>query len=205
MKKVVVTCAALAFASSAMAQVWVESPDAGQDGIAAAQMPTGSGALTQIDGEISALGDVDLFGPFVIVDPVGFLADTRGLAGFDTQLFLFDAAGMGVVHNDDWGGLQSAISGQAGFGAGQYYLAISAFNSDPQDAAAAAIFGFTTFPGPDPQQRMPNAGVGALAQWTASGGSGLYSIALQGVEYVPAPGAMSLLGLGGLVAMRRRR
>ena len=198
---VVLACSGLAYG-----QIWNEGPDAGQNGIGAAQTPVGAGLLTQIIGSLSTNNDVDLFGPIVIVDPVGFLADTRGGASFDTQLFLFDAAGLGVVHNDDFGGLQSAITGQAGFGPGQYYLGISSFNADPRDGGGGAIFGFSTFSGPDPQQRRPNAGAGALATWTTSGfSSGRYTISLRGVEFVPGPSALSLLGLGGLIAMRRRR
>ncbi len=205
MRKFFGISAVLACSGLAFGQVWNEVGEAGQNGIGAAQMPVGAGLLTQINGSMGGANDVDLYGPFVIFDPVGFLADTRGGASFDTQLFLFDAAGMGVVHNDDWGGLQSAISGQAGFGPGQYYLGISAFNADPRDGGGGAIFGFSNFPGPDPQQRMPNAGAGALATWTTSSSTGTYSIALRGVEFVPAPSALSLLGLGGLLAMRRRR
>ncbi|MCH7792797.1 MAG: PEP-CTERM sorting domain-containing protein [Planctomycetes bacterium] len=50
-------------------------------------------------------------------------------------------------------------------------------------------------------------GPGPLDSWTVSnfGGTNTYSIELSGVQFIPAPGAMALFGLGGLLAMRRRR
>ncbi len=208
MRKIIGVAAVLACCGSAYGDFsWNEVGDAGQNNIGAAQTPFGDGFLTSIVGTIGGANDVDLFGPFVISDPVGFLADVRGGATFDTQLFLFDAAGFGVVHNDDESGPQSAIGGQAGFGVGEYYLAISAFNADPRDAGGGDIFGFAQFAGPLLQQRMPIGGAGALDAWvnstTTTGG---YTIAMQGVEPIPAPGAamLALLGLGSVAAIRRR-
>ncbi len=111
------------------------------------------------------------------------------------------------MHNDDESGPQSAIGGQAGFAAGEYYLGISAFNADPLDAGAGAIFqNAITFPGPLLQQRAPAGGSGALNSWTTSSGTGGYTIALSGVAPIPAPGSvmLALFGLGGLALIRRR-
>ncbi len=207
MRKIIGVAAVLACCGSAYGDFsWNEVGDAGQNNIGAAQTPVGGGLLTSIVGTIGGANDVDLFGPFVITDPVGFLADVRGGATFDTQLFLFDAGGFGVVHNDDESGPQSAIGGQAGFGAGEYYLAISAFNADPRDAGGGDIFGFAQFPGPLLQQRMPIGAAGALDAWTTSSNTGGYNIAIQGgVEPIPAPGSavLALFGLGVFALIRR--
>lgn len=204
MRKLIVMTAVLSCCGLAFGQVWNEAGDAGQNNIGEAQTPVGAGPLTAIVGRVGGANDVDLYGPIVIVDAPNFLADTRGGAAFDTQLFLFDAAGLGVVHNDDVDGLQSVIGGQAGFPNGEYYLGISAFNADPRDADGGAIFSFATFPGPLPGQRMPNADAGPLAAWTTSGATGDYTISLRGVEYIPEPASLVLLGLGGLALIRRR-
>ena len=211
MCKIVSVAAVLACCGMAFGQVWNESGDAGQNNIGAAQTPLGDGLLTSIVGTISGANDVDLFGPFTIFDPAGFLADTNGGTTVDTQLFLFDAAGFGVVHNDDaGGGFQSIIGGQAGFAAGDYYIGISAFNADPRDAGAGDIFdNAIIFPGPLQDQRGPRVGSGALASWfnpSPTGGTGGYTIAMQGVEPVtpiPVPGSLTL-ALFGLALIRRR-
>lgn len=195
--------AVLACCGLATGQTWNEVGDAGQDGIGAAQMPLGSGPLLQINGTVGGDNDVDLFGPFMIVDAANFMADTVGTVSFDDQLFVFDVGGMGVVHNDDFTGLDSRITEHGIPGNGIFYIAISAFNADPRDSNGVAIFTFDSFGGT--QQRMPDPAAGALATWTTSSSTGDYSINFTGAEYVPAPGAISLLGLGGLIAMRRRR
>jgi len=98
----------------------------------------------------------------------------------DTEIGLFNAGGDLLAEDDDGGdGLLSLLQygngglQGAGLAAGDYYLALGAFN--------------TTFSG----------GFGATSASTYTGAFQL--------NLIPAPGAMALLGLGGLIVGRRRR
>ncbi len=129
---------------------------------------------------------------------------------FDTQLHLFDIAGNGIGENDDssngGGGLESQIS--LDLAAGVYLIGMTAFNNDAQDAGGNDIFGFTnTYFDLLGNFIQGLEGGGALAQWdNMAGATGDYVIHFSSaVNAVPAPGALALLGLGGLVATRRRR
>ncbi len=114
-----------------------EQGDAGE--LPETAQATPSGALTAIRGSMGD-ADADVYAIF-ISDPSSFSASTLatggcipGQAAFDTQLFLFDANGNGVVHNDDSGStLQSRIDNSTFCipGPGLYYLAISRYNRDP--------------------------------------------------------------------------
>lgn len=125
---------------------------------------------------------------------------TGGAAGgLDTELGLYNSAGVLVATNDDIGGVSgfgdfasritvgagsgTDVNGEAAGGtglgtnvaslpAGRYYLALSTFNS--------------TF----------------ANDWSVTAGtqSGQFSLTI-----VPTPGAFALLGLGALAAGRRRR
>jgi hypothetical protein len=114
---------------SASAQIWYEQGDAGD--LPETAQSTGSGLLTQIRGSLD-VNDVDMYAIY-ITDPAAFSASTVGGATWDTQLFLFDANGVGVVAEDDTGGLQSTIDNTAGCitAPGLYYLAITRYNKDP--------------------------------------------------------------------------
>jgi hypothetical protein len=112
--------------------------------------------LTAITGNLGA-SDVDMY-QILICDPLNFEATTVGGAGFDTQLWLFDLNGNGVLHNDDdpsTGALQSRIGVGAGsvfspglpslpwagwasdnLPAGLYYISISRYNLDPRNGTA---------------------------------------------------------------------
>lgn len=84
--------------------------------------------VSKISGQIASIGDVDLYRISLLAGL--FRASTVGGTEADTQLFLFDSAGKGVFGNDDDGYfMQSTISGSVS--AGIYYLAVTAFNSDP--------------------------------------------------------------------------
>ncbi len=205
--KTAVLCTAFA-CSAAMAQTWDETADGGGDageaGIGAAQVVSGSGPLTAITGVIAPGGEgADVY-LIMICDEANFSASTIGGVPFDSQLFLFNADGTGQVHNDDFTGLDSKITSQGVFSNGIYALAITPFNSDPLDSSSTAVFGFSTWPGPDSQQRMANTTT-PFVSWTGDPDSGAYRITLTGACFVPAPGAATLLGLGGLAAARRRR
>jgi hypothetical protein len=197
--------------------VWTE----GQDGTgdagdlpATAQVTRGESGvpLTMIIGTIDNPNDVDMY-KITITDPPHFSATTVGQPGtlFDTQLFLFDANGIGVEANDDVSptDLRSALTpgnANAPRGTGYYYLAISAFNVDPvapgglriffePEETIAPIFGLPV--GPD----FSAGGGFPVAGWTVNptGNFGTYQIVLTGAEFgnvVPEPGTFLLLGLG---------
>jgi hypothetical protein len=128
--------------ASAGAQTWNESGDAG-DLPGSAQVVSGSGPLTAITGSISSSteDDVDMF-QILICDPDNFKAWTTGDLS-DTQLWLFDAAGNALWHNDDrpddvvqsgQGSFQSYIG--PGSAAGNYYLS-NATNTGAGTAGSA--------------------------------------------------------------------
>src|SRR5262249_40505363 len=96
--------ALLATTPLALADIWTEVGDAGSAGIGAAQVTMASppGIVNPLTAITGALGrqDSDLYAIFIF-DPAGFSATTVGGATFDTQLQLFNAAGIGVMFNDD--------------------------------------------------------------------------------------------------------
>ncbi len=176
----------------ANAQTWTESGDAPD--LLPGQETQGSGALTQINGVHDA-NDADLF-KITITDAGSFSATTVGGASFDTQLFLFDENGMGVTHDDDdpnGGGLQSTITGTFVPGPGVYYLAISAYNMDPQ-SSGGAIWANSPF-NVERQPDGPGAG-SPLSSWVAGGATtGNYSIFLTGAGF--GNGGGYFLSVGG--------
>jgi len=203
MKKIFALSALLAAAGVANAQIFNEIGDAsqllpGQD--------TGIGALSFITGSLSGNADVDLYA-ITITDFANFSATVGVTAGFDSQLFLFNAAGFGIVSNDDViGGGTSAITAGTVTSNGLYYIAISSYNLDPTSS------GGNIFPNsPFTAQLLPTGAGGAfaLSGWTGFGSSltNAYEIRFTGAEraIVPTPAAAALLGLGGLAAFRRRR
>ncbi|MDP1661124.1 MAG: hypothetical protein Q8L55_04335, partial [Phycisphaerales bacterium] len=72
--------------------------DAGQE-LTSAQVVSGTGDLPRITGAFGA-NDVDIY-KINICDTVNFSASTAGTPTLDTQLFLFNLDGTGVVMNDD--------------------------------------------------------------------------------------------------------
>lgn len=169
--------------AAAQAFVWTETDDAGEVPFFA-QVPvttpgTPSAFWTSLDGISGVLGsDTDMF-LIQIDDVAAFQATTVGGATFDTQLWLFDEQGYGVVTNDDaLGILQSTIVG-SGFvrTPGRYYLAISPYNRDPI-ALGADIWGtWTGAPiGPSRLQRVDG--------WSGTAtSSGAYTISLTGASF----------------------
>lgn len=163
--------------------------DAG-DTIETAAVLEGEGALSAIFGTL-APSDSDVFA-INICDPASFTATTfpaveGGIA--DTQLFLFDANGMGITHNDDipdgFEGDATAMSRLssdfvASLPAGTYYLAVTAYNRDPVDASGALLWANTPFN----TERAPG-GPGAsnpFVTWTGSPlATGRYTVNLTGV------------------------
>jgi len=160
---------------SASAQIWYEQGDAGD--LPETAQSTGSGTLSQIQGSLD-VNDVDMYAIY-ITDPAAFSASTVGGATWDTQLFLFDANGVGVVAEDDTGGLQSTIDNTAGCitAPGLYYLAITRYNKDPLGCNDGGLWSTNdnNCPnGPESSSRVNS--------WTSSTGTaGSYTIFLTGV------------------------
>ncbi len=232
MRRTLTAGVVLAMAGAAFGQNWNEQGDA-PDGFAGVQETVGSGSLETIVGS-TATGDNNFVDAYTIriKDPndwyatTATAADSRASAGFDTRLWLFDLNGNGVVANDDYPAtaapFTSMISDTTTFAnlisndgfidpnvgtvvAGQkYILIISGYSNDPADAAGTDMFNlgldFNGLFGPDPA-------AGAFAGWDNTlPASGSYTIAFKNVNFgVPTPGALSVLGLGGLMAARRRR
>jgi len=161
---------------SASAQIWYEQGDAGD--LPETAQSTGSGILSQIQGSLD-VNDVDMYAIY-ITDPAAFSASTVEGATWDTQLFLFDANGVGVVANDDTGGLQSTINNTAGCitAPGLYYLAITRYNKDPLGCNDGGLWSTNANNcpnGPESSSRVNS--------WTSSTGTaGSYTIFLTGVE-----------------------
>jgi len=204
MNKVLLIVTVAGLACAAQGQVWNELGNAG-DLPATANITDGTGPLLEIRG-LLLTSEADMFCIY-IPNPAAFRATTINGAQFDTQLFLFDSNGFGVTHSDDSAGVaQSTLTGQFVPSSGHYYIAISSYNLDPVDSSGALIWNNTPF-GIERAPDGPGAG-NAIAGWSGTGFSSTstYTIFLEGAEYcIPTPGALALMGMGGLVAARRRR
>ncbi|MCZ6680605.1 MAG: hypothetical protein O7E52_25525, partial [Candidatus Poribacteria bacterium] len=109
---------------------------------ATAQTTVGVGMLTAIEGTVISRSDHDMFQIF-IAEPANFSASTNNPGTIlsiddDTQLFLFDINGLGVLANDDDPDdiinflPKAAIPlGEFSGSPGLYYIAISIFDNDP--------------------------------------------------------------------------
>ncbi len=161
-----------------------------------------------IHGSFLGADDVDLY-QILIDRPDNFNASTVELTSADTQLFLFDVDGNGVTHNDDnvfpGEGLQSRLTNQFVTSPGIYYLAITQYNNDALNPDGDLIWNNTPFRA----ERQPDGpgAPGPLNSWTVSnfGGDFTYSIELSGVVFIPGPGTLGVLAIGGLGMLRRRR
>jgi hypothetical protein len=196
-------------ASAPAGAAFIESGDAGALTGTALGVPAGT---DRIEGGLNAnpFGPdpydlVDLF-RIKIGNPANFRASTGdGSNPFriaDPVLYLFDAAGMAVVMNDDADGSQSMIEGlPLGFGAGFYFLGISFAGVEPTDGAAPL---FDAFGSGDV------ISAAALAGWQGEPMTPDFDIPGAYVIYfgqVPEPGSLALLVLGlmGVAATRRAR
>ncbi|HIK16144.1 MAG TPA: DVUA0089 family protein [Leptolyngbyaceae cyanobacterium M33_DOE_097] len=136
--------------------------------------------ITTISGNVSNTNDVDVF-QITLSGNQTFSATTVGGTAFDTQLFLFDSSGRGIYADDQSGGANQATlpsnNPLTPTTAGTYYLAISAWDNDPQ-SVAGRIFGAGDF-------LVGATGEGASAplnSWNNSGlgSNGNYTITLTG-------------------------
>jgi hypothetical protein len=166
---------------SASAQIWYEQGDAGD--LPETAQATGADTntpLSAISGTLDA-NDVDMFAIY-IADPSAFRAETNtSTTNFDSQLWLFDVNGNGIVHDDDSAGsLRSRITNANNCipGPGIYYIAISRYNRDPSDCDGLAIWTSTV-------NACAAAGRSRVASWSGSTSAGTYQIVLQGAFTAP--------------------
>jgi hypothetical protein len=171
-----------ALTATALAQVdWTEQGDAGD--LPETAQATGTDTNTPLNSISGALGanDVDMFAIY-IADPSAFQAETNTTTtNFDSQLWLFDVNGNGIVHDDDSAGsLRSRITNANNCipGPGIYYIAISRWNRDPRDCDDNAIWTGTA-------NACAVAGRSRVASWTGSTSAGTYQIVLQGAFTAP--------------------
>jgi len=171
-----------ALTATALAQVdWTEQGDAGDLPETAQATGTDTNTpLSSISGALAA-DDVDMFAIY-IADPSAFRAETNTTTtNFDSQLWLFDVNGNGIVHDDDSAGsLRSRITNANNCipGPGIYYIAISRWNRDPRDCDDNAIWTGTA-------NACAVAGRSRVASWTGSTSAGTYQIVLQGAFTAP--------------------
>jgi hypothetical protein len=175
-----------------------EVPDAGSTP-ATAQPATRTGPVGRITGTLTGTADgaddfEDMF-LICIADPAGFSATVDPVATtFNTQLWLFELDGFGLLANDNDAGTFPTIfskitplatdgSGAAVTSPGLYFLAITTKNTEPA-SAGGPIFNDATFAnievtGPD----GPGGGQ-PFANWIVKGGAvgGSYAINLTGVK-----------------------
>lgn len=155
----------------------------------AGNLPAGAQDLTaqsvvEIDGTFAAPDDIDIY-KLCLPGGGGFSASTVGGTAVDTQLFLFDSAGLGVYGNDDDGSSRQSTL-PAGHpltpqGGGDHYLAVGPFNLDPSSGggvifpALASVFAPT---GPGASQ--------PVTEWSGRlSGAGAYRITLTGAGCAP--------------------
>jgi hypothetical protein len=174
----------LALAPSAFAAS--ESGDAGS--LPSTAQDLGAGAVTQILGSFTGGADVDVY-RVCLTDGASFSASTVAPMSLDTQLFLFDADGLGVYANDDAaiGVRGSRLPAHHRFSptsGGEYFIGLSSFNNDPR-STAGEIFPDVFSAGLYPDGVVSAAGGGSdepVSSWIGltRGPAGLYSINLTG-------------------------
>lgn len=217
---VAVSVFAVALSSSrAQAVTFSQVGDTGQTLDTAQIIPGGSQALDTITGTLSSPAVVNLF-RLVLTGGQTFSATTISANTLielpidqqlgspstllpDPQLFLFDAAGLGVYGNDDSFGTAQASLPSGGFAPtapGTYFLAIASSGYTPV-SAGGSIFS-------DATGILTATGPGAASPLTGFTGNGTdggdYQISLTGIsagnaQGVPEPSeTMGLLAAGAL-------
>jgi hypothetical protein len=199
--------------AASAAPIEVESGDAGEL-TGTAQSFNGTASLDAVRGSLLTTSNLDYADLFRIYLTAGqsFSATTTGSGiaynNFDTGLFLFNGAGLGLLANDDDPnvGPSSSIANYAPAASGFYYLAIAGAGYTPL-SAGGAIFG--SLLGLDQVGPAGPGGALPLAAWSSvSSEGGAYEIQLQGalVGVVPEPSSWAMLALGlcAVAAARRR-
>jgi len=221
--KVVLLLMSCVFACVLFGDTFTEVGDAGSLP-ATAEVTTGIGALTAIDGTLDPTsGDIADMYKIFITGGGTFSATTVGGASFDTELYLFDSAGVGIYANDDFTGFLGPSTLPAGMAltpsaSGLYYLAISQCCFEPSNGSGAifnasfdhnAVVGATQSGG-----ALPITDYSGASDQTSGGGA--YTITLTGAQFaapvsaVPEPGTLFLLltGVAGIIGRQykeRRR
>jgi hypothetical protein len=196
--------------------IWVEPRDTDAGAfVTDAQIPEGSGEVQLINGRLSGLrgigiDSIDVFA-IAVTTPTTFRA--RTIAGdpelTDTNLWLFNALGRGVLGNRDeetQNGM-ARLLGQATDGTftltnpGLYFIAITGGSLRPT-SNAGQIFDFNSpfeISGPDGP-----GGSNLHNGWSGVPQFGGYTIELQGVSFIPGPATPCILMLAA-IGLRRRR
>ena len=205
MKKYIFTLVLASVYAMSTAQTWNEAGDAG-DMIGSSQDTVGVGALTTINGTID--DDIDMFRINVVNSATFSITVTS--TTIDSMLYMFDAAGLGVVADDDSAGnfLSRIDYTNVTPVTGIMNIAIGNFFSDPWINAANGWMWTAT----SPVNEGPNANGASnpLFSWDSIGvGADTYTLVLTGAEFasVPEPGTIVAIGLGlaGLLVARRRK
>ncbi len=186
---------------------FTEVEDAGQtlDTSQTVNSQSSGTSFDAISGTLSDNSDVDLYQLF-LTEGQPLSATTVGGTDVDTQLFLFDATGLGLHSNDDTGGTyQSTVPADQPFTptvSGTYYLGISSYGNDPLSPLG------NIFPNFD-EPNSPGA-ESPLSGWNGNGEeSGAYTINLINSNRSTAnnstglqvPAGQSLLLVGGDVRL----
>jgi hypothetical protein len=186
--RIAVTAVAVAISLGLAPSAFAVSESGNAGDLPSTSQDLGSGAVTSIFGSFSGGDDVDMY-RVCLTDGASFSASTVGASMLDTQLFLLDADGLGVYSNDDAGiGMRGSLLPSAHrfspAGPGEYFIAISSFNNDPQ-SDAGEIFPDLFTPNLYPDGVVNAAGVGGdepIVSWVGPtrGPPGLYRINVTG-------------------------
>lgn len=200
--------------------------------ISTANITRGAGPLNRITGTLTPAAfislDADVF-CIRITDPASFSATVGGTR--DSVLTLFNSAGQGIAFNDDRTDSTTSRAARltnqftSSLPVGDYFLAISLNNvlsgnvsfTRPLDGFGNLMFtGQTQLTPTDDMLRRVEYGpinpAATLTSWESYNTNALpftfnYTITLTGAEYslLPTPGAGAMLGMAGMMVLRRRR
>lgn len=121
--------AALAIASTASAQTWNETGEAGEFP-GTAQITVGAGAITEINGNLATAADVDMY-CIRVTNPAAFLASLQCVLIQGPDLRIFNSLGHGVSANHSCQGGMKFVSGAFATTVGTYYLTVTFRGREP--------------------------------------------------------------------------